>query len=128
MSQAETLLASLTDGSPEHEHPVSEPNGYFVIDPSTRAIAPVGDKENVVMQFDHASERYVFELPRYVEGHDMALCNRVRVHFNNIEIDDGEPEVVPVDSVTGGTTISHEDVAELTDLTVSMEDNRFRLL
>jgi hypothetical protein len=37
------------------------------------------------MQFDHNSERVTFDLPRYVEGHDMMDCNKVEVHYKNIE-------------------------------------------
>lgn len=37
------------------------------------------------MQFDHNSEVFTFELPRYIEGHDMMECNRVEVHYLNID-------------------------------------------
>lgn len=107
MSQAEALLASVSDAVPEHEHPVTDPDGYFVIDPDTRVIEPVGDNENFLMQYDHDSERYTFETPRFVEGHDMSSCNRVRVHFNNIDEQ---------------TKRSHADVAELNDLAINPED------
>jgi hypothetical protein len=41
--------------------------------------------KTIVMQFDHNSERVTFDLPRYVEGHDMMDCNKVEVHYKNIE-------------------------------------------
>ena len=43
--------------------------------------------KNVLMQGDHNSEIYTFELPKLVEGHDMDSCNRVEIHYNNISSD-----------------------------------------
>ena len=37
------------------------------------------------MQNDHNSERFTFEIPRYVDGHDMNLCNVVEVHYLNVD-------------------------------------------
>jgi hypothetical protein len=37
------------------------------------------------MQYDHDSERITFELPKVVEGHDMTTCNRIEVHYLNID-------------------------------------------
>ena len=37
------------------------------------------------MQNDHNSERSTFEIPRYVDGHDMSLCNAVEVHYINVD-------------------------------------------
>ena len=55
----------------------------FTIDPITRQITNTGNKI-VIGQYDHNSERFTFEIPRYVEEHDMSLCNRVEVHYINI--------------------------------------------
>lgn len=84
MSQAEDLLNSLADSIPEHEHPVVDSDTYFVIDPISRIITNTAQQKNVLMQYDHLSERFTFELPRYVEGHDMTLCNSVLVHWINL--------------------------------------------
>lgn len=105
MTTASELLADLlVEG---HDHPVVDRETRFVIDPHTRLISHANENELFVMQGDHNSERFTFELPRYIDGHDMTLCNRVRVHFNNID-ESGET--------------SHEDVAEITDLAVDPED------
>lgn len=107
MSQAETLLQSLTEEVTDHTHIVTDHDSYFVINPDTRVIENASRIDNVLMQFDHNSEVYTFELARYVEGHDMTLCNRVRVHFNNID----------------GTTLEENcDVAELYDLDICPDD------
>lgn len=66
-----------------HVHNVIDKDRYFVIDPVTKTISNES-KKVVIAQYDHNSERYSFEIPRYVEEHDMSLCDRVEVHFTNI--------------------------------------------
>lgn len=92
MSQAEDLLNSLSETTTSYHdtHVVIDSDTYFVIDPITRVIENTAQRKNVLMQFDHNSERFTFEVARYVEGHDMSLCNRVRVHYNNIDGQTGE--------------------------------------
>lgn len=97
MSQAEELLNSLTDDIPVHVHPVTDSDTYFIIDPISRAIENTARKKNTLMQYDHGSEVFTFELPRYVEGHDMILCNRVLVHWNNIDGETGEENAEATD-------------------------------
>lgn len=84
MSQAEALLSTLAETVVEHSHVMSDSDSYFVIDPVTRTMSNGTDTPNVIMQYDHDSEVFTFELPRFVDGHDMMLCNRVIVHWNNI--------------------------------------------
>lgn len=67
-----------------HKHSVFDKDTHFIIDPATRVITTTSEKLHV-MQFDHNSETLTFEMPRYVEGHDMSLCNRVEAHFLNID-------------------------------------------
>lgn len=67
-----------------HAHGVLDKDTHFIIDPATRAITTSSEKLHV-MQFDHNSETLTFEMPRYIEGHDMSLCNRVEAHFLNID-------------------------------------------
>lgn len=104
MSQAEALLNSLTETVIDHTHVVPDSDAHFTIDPYTREIINVSYNKTVLMRGDHNSERFTFELPRYVDGHDMALCNRVMVHFDNV-----------------GATIEevHSDVAYMDDLRVN---------
>lgn len=85
MSQAEALLNELTENIPVHDHTVVDSDTYFIIDPISRSIENTARKKNKIMQYDHKSEVFTFELPRYVEGHDMILCNVVKVHYNNID-------------------------------------------
>ena len=68
-----------------HLHSVKDTDTYFLIDPVTRAISNEKSKKTTLMQFDHNSERFTFELPRYIEEHDMSQSNLVEVHFINID-------------------------------------------
>lgn len=91
-----------------HLHSIYDSDLHFVIDPVTRVITNQSEKKNSVIQFDHNSERFTFELPRYME-HDMLTCNRVEVHYLNIE------------SKTGN---QREGIYEVQDLQVSPHDDK----
>ena len=65
-----------------HAHVVYDNDTRFIIDPVTRNIRNTSGKA-VIVQYDHNSERFTFEIPKNVDGHDMSTCNRVEIHFNN---------------------------------------------
>lgn len=100
---AEELLAK----NPGHEHDVYDCDSHFIIDPKTRAIQNKSNQKHILMQNDHNSEVYTFEIPRYIEKHDMLLCNSVMVHWNNID---------------GSTGTETAEVSEIYDLKVSPDD------
>ena len=67
-----------------HVHSVYDADAHFTVDPIKRVVRNKTPKKVTVMQYDHNSERFTFELEqRYVEGHDMSTCNLVEVHYNN---------------------------------------------
>ena len=66
-----------------HLHSIYDTDKHFTIDPITRDITNKSSKVTL-MQYDHNSERFTFEIPKMIEGHDMTLCNCVRIHFINI--------------------------------------------
>lgn len=66
-----------------HAHIVSDSDNHFIIDPITRQLSS-NSKKTILIKTDHNSEQFTFELPRYVEGHDMSTCNKVEVHYINI--------------------------------------------
>ena len=68
-----------------HNHNVYDTDNKFTIDGISRVIKNVSSSKTTVMQFDHNSEVFTFEVPRYIEGHDMTECNRVEVHYLNID-------------------------------------------
>ena len=90
-----------------HKHGVFDSDTYFIINPITRQIRNEGSRKTTLIQYDHNSERFTFELDRYIEGHDMSLSNKVEVHFMNI------------DAVTKET---HKDVYIADDLQISETD------
>lgn len=67
-----------------HSHPIVDDDRRFTIDPSSRAIGYDGDTI-IIIQGDHNSELFSFEIPRFVEGHDMSLCDQIKIHFNNTD-------------------------------------------
>ena len=66
-----------------HLHSVYDTDLHFKIDAITRVITNQATLKTKLIQYDHNSERFTFEIPRYVDGHDMMLCNEIRVHFIN---------------------------------------------
>ena len=118
MSQAEELLNGMSEEIPVHTHPVPDTDTYFVIDPITRKIENTNPKKHVIMQYDHNSERCTFELPRFIDGHDMLECTSVTVNVDNIE-------VVESDGVEEAETVEpriNSDAPDMTDLRVHPND------
>lgn len=66
-----------------HVHSIYDTDKHFKIDPITRNITTESPKMTL-MQYDHNSERFTFEIPRFIEGHDMSLSDSVRIHYINI--------------------------------------------
>ena len=69
----------------EHLHSVLDKDTHFIIEPKTRAITHDNAENLLLTQYSHNSERYTFEIPRYIEGHDMSQCNAVYVHYINTD-------------------------------------------
>ena len=68
-----------------HKHSIYDTDSHFKIDQITRMIKNESSSKVTLIQGDHNSERFTFEMPRYIEGHDMSLCNVSRVHYLNGE-------------------------------------------
>lgn len=71
----------------EHKHGVYDSDTRFSINAVTRQIRNDTSRKTLLIQNDHNSERFSFELPRYIEQHDMSLCTKVEVHYLNISSD-----------------------------------------
>lgn len=56
----------------------------FVIDKDTKEIS---GEMLIISQFMNKSERVTLKMPRYIEGHDMLLCNYVTIHYDNVSTD-----------------------------------------
>ena len=94
-----------------HKHSVYDTDAHFSINPFTRAIKNESTSKVAVIQHDHNSERFTFEIPRRVDGHDMSVCDRVEVHYINMDS-------------TNAENIS-ADIYEVDDLQVSPDDSGF---
>lgn len=92
-----------------HSHPVYDSDEHYTIDPISRNITNVKSKKTSLIQYDHNSERFSFDIPRYVEGHDMTLCNKVEIHYLNLDSMKRERRV---------------GVYEVEDLMVTTEDDQ----
>lgn len=71
-----------------HQHSVYDVDTHFKIDAVSRKITSEAGAKTTLMQYDHNSERFTFEMPRLVEGHDMTLTTRAEVHYLNISTAD----------------------------------------
>lgn len=67
-----------------HEQNIIDTDLLFQIDAITREIVNMSLQKTRLIQFDHNSERFGFECPRYIEGHDMADCDKIEIHYINI--------------------------------------------
>lgn len=67
-----------------HTHPIVDSDLHFTINSTDRTITNASNKVKLI-QYDHNSERFTFECPRFIEGHDMSLCNSVKVLYINLD-------------------------------------------
>lgn len=70
-----------------HIHSVYDTDPHFKIDGKTRKVINQSEVKTVLFQYDHNSERFTFELPRFIDGHDMTLCDTVQIHWINTSSD-----------------------------------------
>lgn len=70
-----------------HKHTVRDTNAHFTIDQFTRQVKNDSAEKTTIVQYDHNSERLTFEMPLYVDGHAMTLCNLIELHFINVSAD-----------------------------------------
>lgn len=75
----------------QHIHPMYDDDvAHFHIDTDSRAISHTTAEKLVLIQGDHNSEIYTFDIPRFNDGHDMMLCNLVQIHFINIDANNSQ--------------------------------------
>ncbi len=68
-----------------HKHSVYDTDAHFKIDPLTREITYLGTTKPRLMLGDHNSQRFTFEIPLEVEGHDMSICDKIEIHYTNTD-------------------------------------------
>ena len=89
-----------------HKHDVYDMESHFEINGSSRFVKETSETKLVVVQGDHNSEVITFKMPRYIDGHDMLLCDKVIVHYINVDTK---------------TNDSSTDIYEVTDLELCEE-------
>lgn len=94
-----------------HKHSVYDTDPHFKIDGDTRTIANMSEVKTVLVKGDHNSERFSFELPKMIDGHDMLQCDSVQIHYLNIDASTRETAtgVYEVDDIQASP--DSEDVA-----------------
>lgn len=92
-----------------NNHNIVDDDPHFIIDAETRAISYASPDKLVLIQGDHNSERFTFELPAIVDGHEMVESNIVQVHYININGSD--------------TSERSQGVYEVTDLALKPDDD-----
>lgn len=67
-----------------HIHPVWNDDPLFVIDPDSRTISKESSNgKTQLMQYDHNSEVFRFEIPKVIEGHSITDCDIKQIHYIN---------------------------------------------
>ena len=67
-----------------HTHLVLDDDPHFIISDDTRVITSTSTNLKLI-QYDHNSERFTFECPKIIEGHDMSSSNYIRIQYINLD-------------------------------------------
>ena len=78
-----TMTKNQHDEIVDHGTIIVDKDHRFSIDITTRAITNEDNKKTALIQYDHNSERFSFEINREIEGHDLLLSDRVEIHYIN---------------------------------------------
>lgn len=101
----------------QHDHNLVDDDNRFIIDGGTRQLNNVSGVKPSLMQYDHNSEKFVFEMPRYIDGHDMLNCDRLEVHYTNSTSGTSKSSRVATAGVDNLTSSLQEDPEDSNKLT-----------
>lgn len=90
-------------------HTIQDFDTRFKIDGSTRKISNESHNKSTLIQYDHNSERFTFEVPSVIEGHSVVDCTNIEIHYLNIDTSN------PGNKVAG--------VYEVNDLSIETNEN-----
>lgn len=65
-------------------HNIIDSDQHFLIDISSRSIKSNLQSKVKLAVGDHNSQRFTFEMPRFIDGHDMSESEYVRIHYLNV--------------------------------------------
>lgn len=66
-----------------HERNIKDNDISFYINPSDRGIYNKSPGGIVLIQGDHNSVCPIFGIPRFIDGHDITLCDKLYIHYSN---------------------------------------------
>ena len=118
MAEYDTITeAILRQGGYYHEKSeVVDENQHCIIDKISKSIT--GPTFNIV-QLDHDSERITYEIPRFIDGHDMLKCTAVEIHYlagtnpGIYEVDDLQIKTEDENTLTFSWLVSQNVTKEL---------------
>lgn len=73
-----------------HIHTIIDTESHFTVNATSREISTTDDLPSLV-QNDNNSERLTFVVPRWVDGHDLALCDKAEILYYNEQTFDHNP-------------------------------------
>lgn len=117
MIMAEEILDQIDIS--EHEHVVSDTDKTFTIDPFTRKIIADSGQKTTIIQGDHKSEIFTFTVPRYIEGHDMAACNKIYIPYLNTEVEGRNPKFKSGVYTVSNITVNKDTVVFTWEITIN---------
>ena len=65
-----------------HIHTIIDTESHFTVNATSREISTTDDLPSLV-QNDNNSERLTFVIPRWVDGHDLVLCDKAEILYYN---------------------------------------------
>lgn len=100
-----------------HLHVIHDSDGHFKIDPIARAIKNESNSKITLQQGDHNSEEFTFEIPRFVDGHDMMECTDVEIHYINIDATNKEQQSKDFEPAKNIECVQNENGTEVMTFT-----------
>ena len=92
-----------------HTHTMKDTDPVFYIDSDSRTIESTYESPVKLVKGDHNSEIFTFEMERYIDEHDLKLCNKVEVHYINIDANNSKNKNYGIYTVTDLTVDPSDD-------------------
>ena len=83
-----------------HTHTMKDTDPVFYIDADSRTIKSTYEGSVTLVKGDHNSEIFTFEMDRYIDEHDLKQCNKVEVHYINIDANNSKNKNYGIYTVT----------------------------
>lgn len=81
---------------------IKDTGSFFTIVPETRAVQVPSTHKVIGVVGDHLAEQLTFEIPRFIDGHDISGCARRYVAWKNVGGELGTDQLVPLDESPEG--------------------------